>query len=39
MPDPTGYPELDALLIYSDADGKIRTYVTPGIKERVILEP
>lgn len=32
-------PELDALLIYSDAHGQICTYVTPGIKERVILEP
>lgn len=32
-------PELDALLIYSDEEGKVRTYVTPGIKERVILEP
>lgn len=32
-------PGIDALLIYSDEDGTIRTYITPGIKEQVDLEP
>lgn len=32
-------PELDALLIYSDDEGKLRTYVTPGIRKNIVLEP
>lgn len=33
------HPELDALLIYSSADGKMETYLTAGIKPFVKLEP
>lgn len=33
------HPELDALLIYSSPDGKMETYVTPGISPYVKLEP
>lgn len=33
------HPELDALLIYSSADGKMQTYITPGIEPFVKLEP
>jgi len=33
------YPELDALLIYSSADGKMQTYMTSGIEPFVKLEP
>jgi len=33
------HPELDALLIYSSADGKMQTYITPGIAPFVKLEP
>ena len=33
------HPELDALLIYSAADGTLQTYVTPGISTSVKLEP
>jgi thiamine biosynthesis lipoprotein len=32
-------PELDALLIYSSTDGKMQTYMTPGIEPFVKLEP
>ncbi|HEX8039179.1 MAG TPA: FAD:protein FMN transferase [Chryseosolibacter sp.] len=32
-------PGIDALLIYSAEDGTIQTYITPGIKEQVDLEP
>ncbi|HEX6892597.1 MAG TPA: FAD:protein FMN transferase [Chryseolinea sp.] len=32
-------PELDALLIYSSTDGKMLTYMTPGIEPFVKLEP
>ena len=33
------HPELDALLIYSSADGNMQTYITPGIEPFVKLEP
>lgn len=33
------HPELDALLIYSSTDGKMLTYITPGIAPFVKLEP
>ena len=33
------HPELDAILIYSSADGKMQTYITPGIAPFVKLEP
>lgn len=33
------HPELDALLIYSSADGKMQTYITSGIAPFVKLEP
>lgn len=33
------HPELDALLIYSSPDGKMETYMTPGIRPYVKLEP
>jgi FAD:protein FMN transferase len=32
-------PELNALLIYSDDKGKLQTYITPGIKKNIALEP
>ena len=35
----TTLPGIDALLIYSAEDGTIKTYITPGIKEQVDLEP
>ncbi len=31
-------PEIDALLIYSSPKGKMKTYITPGIKRLIILE-
>ena len=33
------HPELDAILIYSSTDGKMQTYITPGIAPFVKLEP
>jgi thiamine biosynthesis lipoprotein len=33
------HPEIDALLIYTNADGKMETFITPGIKPFVKLEP
>jgi len=33
------HPELEALLIYSLPDGSLETYVTPGLKHTVTLEP
>jgi len=33
------HPELDAILIYSGADGKLEVYVTPGIKNAVEVKP
>ncbi len=32
-------PGIEALLIYSGEDGTLQTYITPGIKEQVDLEP
>ncbi|MBS1556311.1 MAG: FAD:protein FMN transferase [Bacteroidota bacterium] len=32
------HPELDAFFIYTGADGKMETYVTPGIKELIELK-
>ena len=32
-------PELDALLMYSDDEGNVQTYMTPGIRKDVTLEP
>jgi hypothetical protein len=31
-------PEIDAILMYSDDEGQIRTYMTNGIKKQVTLE-
>ncbi|HYG20729.1 MAG TPA: FAD:protein FMN transferase [Ohtaekwangia sp.] len=33
------HPELDAILMYTGPDGKLQTYITPGIEPMVILEP
>jgi FAD:protein FMN transferase len=33
------HPELDVLLIYTNAEGKMETFITPGIKPFVKLEP
>lgn len=33
------HPELDAILFYTGADGKVETYITEHIKPFVILEP
>jgi thiamine biosynthesis lipoprotein len=32
------HPELDALLMFSTSDGKIETYVTPGISKLIRIE-
>jgi thiamine biosynthesis lipoprotein len=32
-------PDLDALLIYSDDEGKLKTFISPGIKKNVTVEP
>jgi thiamine biosynthesis lipoprotein len=31
-------PQMDALLIYSTPNGKIETYITPGLKNSIVLE-
>jgi hypothetical protein len=31
-------PEIDAILMYSDDEGEIQTYITAGIKKQVTLE-
>jgi FAD:protein FMN transferase len=33
------HPELEVLLMYSDQEGKVATYITPGIQPFVKLEP
>lgn len=33
------HPELQALLLYTDENGEIQSYVTPGISPHIILEP
>jgi FAD:protein FMN transferase len=33
------HPELQALLIYSTPEGKTATYVTPGLKDFIVIEP
>ncbi|HZB13676.1 MAG TPA: FAD:protein FMN transferase [Chryseolinea sp.] len=33
------HPELDVLLMYSNAEGKVETFMTPGIQSFVKLEP
>jgi thiamine biosynthesis lipoprotein len=33
------HPELDVILIYSSAEGKMETFITEGIKPFVTLEP
>jgi FAD:protein FMN transferase len=33
------HPELDALLMFSSSDGKIETFVTPGIEKFIRIEP
>jgi thiamine biosynthesis lipoprotein len=32
------HPELEVFFIYTSADGKIETYVTPGIKDLIELK-
>jgi len=34
-----GHPELDVLLIYTDAAGKMETFITPNLRPLVQLEP
>ena len=33
------HPEIDALLIYTSPQGKMKTYLTPGVKSLIQLEP
>jgi len=33
------HPELEVLLMYSNAEGKVDTFITPGIQPFVKLEP
>ncbi|MEP6735257.1 MAG: FAD:protein FMN transferase [Chryseolinea sp.] len=33
------HPELDALILYTGADGKIKSYVTRGMKHNIKIEP
>ncbi|MEO7989348.1 MAG: FAD:protein FMN transferase [Chryseolinea sp.] len=33
------HPEMDALLIYTSPQGKMETYITPGVKSLIQLEP
>jgi hypothetical protein len=30
---------LEALLIFSSPEGQLQTYVTPGLKEFIVIEP
>jgi hypothetical protein len=33
------HPELDVLLIYTNAEGKMETFITPSLRPFVQLEP
>jgi hypothetical protein len=33
------HPELDALILYTGEDGKVKSYVTPGIAPNIKIEP